>query len=464
MDQDHFIKEFQQIALVQKKIDATIAESISRNEQISQIISHMEDANGFASSVIDDIASNKIVLTENSLTIINHELRTPLVPITSYADLLLQGKFGPLTEQQREKIEIIGQSAWKLKQKIDLLLDRRILSTDVPNTNKSGHKVNELEQQNALLEKINQLLASKISEDESEIKKIKDDLKQSEHSRNEFAQTSSLLNKAIQVEEQKNLHLGRKNILIIAVAAIILCVGFASYSLYVVNLVGSQYQVSNLGKINSGGYLIQNLRGDIIDTWLSWRLVQGSAIHVGIMNGASYPEKIPLIKEVVESEESIEVDDSLLHKGPKGSTSMYYVGWQGALKKAATQPTQFYIPTKLEVVDSPRGEGEITVILTDDKSGDGYSGYTKSIADDSQNQILKSTITIYDVKNLNDQQFEAILRHEFGHALGLGHSTAPEELMAPTIITFYPYISDCDINTLADLYDGSKNSQVVCEK
>ena len=228
--------------------------------------------------------------------------------------------------------------------------------------------------------------------------------------------------------------------------------------------MGSQYQVSTLGKLNSGGYVIQNLQGDTIDTWLSWRLVSGSALHVGIVNGASFPEKIPLIREAIESEESIDVDDSLLHKGPNGTVSTYYIGWKGALKHAATKPTQFYIPTDLVVVDSPRGEGDVTIILTSDKSGDGYSGYTKSIADDSQNQILKSTITIYGVGNLNNEQFEAIVRHEFGHALGLGHSTAPEELMAPTIITFYPYISDCDIKTLVDLYDGSKNSQVICEK
>ncbi|HEY8110980.1 MAG TPA: matrixin family metalloprotease, partial [Candidatus Nitrosotenuis sp.] len=255
----------------------------------------------------------------------------------------------------------------------------------------------------------------------------------------------------------------KRTILIVSMAVLVAGVGFAVYSTYVIGFIGQQYQITNLGKLPTG-YVIQNLRGDTIDTWLSWRLVSGSTLHVGITNAAKYPERIPLIKEVILSEESIDVDDSLLHKGPPSTISKYYVGWQGALKQASTKPMEFYIPTNLVVVESARGEGEITIILTDEKNGDGYSGYTKSIADDSQNQILKSTITIYDVSSLNDEQFRTLLRHEFGHALGLAHSTAPEDLMAPIIQTSYPYISECDIDTIVQLYDDGKNSQVVCEK
>lgn len=97
------------------------------------------------------------------------------------------------------------------------------------------------------------------------------------------------------------------------------------------------------------------------------------------------------------------------------------------------------------------------------KHDDGYSGFTKSIADESQNQILKSEITIYEVDKLSNAQFEAILRHELGHALGLAYSTAPEDLMHPTIETEFPYISGCNIDAIVSLYDGGKKSEVICE-
>ncbi len=463
IESDHLILEFQQIALIQKKLKEMADSDIPKNIQVAQIIDHIESATRFSTTTLENILSNKIILTESSLSIINHELKTPLVPIRAYADMLLQGKFGDLNDEQKEKITIIDSNARQLQRKIELLLDKQMFGTHALDNNKTEFSTRELKQENILLEKINQLLTENNSRANSEIQKLNNTIIESSHQKKEVAQEKFMMSKMAQIEEQKNIHLTKKNIVTVVTAAIILGTGFTAYSLYVVDLVGKQYQVSNLGKIQ-GGYEIQNLRGDTIDTWLSWRLVSGSTLHIGIVNGETHPEKIPLIKEVAMSEESIDIDDSLLHKGPKGTSSTYHIGWQGALKQAAINPTEFNIPSKLEVIESSKGEGEITIVLTNNRNGDGYSGYTRSIADDSQNQILKSTITIYGVSSLNDEQFKAILRHEFGHALGLGHSTAPEELMAPTITTFYPYISECDINTLVNLYDGGKNSQVICEK
>ena len=116
------------------------------------------------------------------------------------------------------------------------------------------------------------------------------------------------------------------------------------------------------------------------------------------------------------------------------------------------------------MAESAKGEGEITIILSDQQSGDGYSGYTRNIADESQNQILKSSITIYGVDKLSDTQFKTVLRHELGHAFGLAHTTATEDLMHPTIETNYPYVSECDVAAIKSLYDGGKKSEVTCEK
>jgi predicted Zn-dependent protease len=121
----------------------------------------------------------------------------------------------------------------------------------------------------------------------------------------------------------------------------------------------------------------------------------------------------------------------------------------------------YNIPTELNIVTSNGGEGDIIITLSNLRDSDGYSGYTKSVVD--RNEILKSFITIYDVNNLSDDELATILRHEFGHALGLGHSTAPEDLMAPNIDMTVPYISECNIEAIADLYNGIQGS-TVCEK
>ncbi|MBS3925560.1 MAG: matrixin family metalloprotease [Nitrosarchaeum sp.] len=262
-------------------------------------------------------------------------------------------------------------------------------------------------------------------------------------------------------EKQKNYKLSKKYILTITLSAIAIAIISSAYSLMIIDLVGQEYKVTNLGNVQSG-YVIQNLRGDTIDTWLSWRLVDGATLDVNLIDGDKYPDKADIVRTVLLSNELIEIDNSLLHKGPRGTTSTYYLGWAGALA-SIKNPTEFHIPQKFNLIESAKGEGDITIKLVSQRNGDGYSGYTKSIADDAQNQILKSEITIFEVDKLSKAQFETILRHELGHALGLAHSTAPEDLMYPTIATDYPYISSCDIDAIVLLYDGGKKSEVTCD-
>jgi hypothetical protein len=208
-------------------------------------------------------------------------------------------------------------------------------------------------------------------------------------------------------------------------------------------------------------HLIEDLRGDTVDTWKSWRLV-GTTLNVNVLNAKGLSEnRIDVIKNAITSEESLEIDDSLTHKGPKGFISTYFTGWAGALKHIASKDTLYNIPTDFNVITSNGGEGDVIITLSNLRDGDGYTGYTKSVVDG--NEILKSFITIYDVTNLTDEQLGTILRHEFGHAIGLGHSTAPEDLMAPNIDMTVPYISECNINAVIDLYNGIQGS-TVCEK
>ena len=62
-------------------------------------------------------------------SMIAHELKTPLVPIKSYLDMIISGKIGQLTPQQIEKLEIVRSSADSLNKLIDDLSDVQKLDT-----------------------------------------------------------------------------------------------------------------------------------------------------------------------------------------------------------------------------------------------------------------------------------------------------------------------------------------------
>lgn len=325
------------------------------------------------------------------------------------------------------------------------------------------HKIRELEQEKSILQRINKFLTKNNVGLKKEKESLEKNLSITDHKIKELEQEKIFLSKTVKREEQKNLNLSKKHILTIAGAIVVIGLISTAYSLFVVELVGQEHRVQDLGSMKSN-YVIQNLKGDKVDTWLSWRLTEGAILYVNILNAQNFPEKAEMVKNVVLSTESYEIDDYLLGKAPKGTITKYYLGWKGALEEAAETQTKFSIPTNLVIIDSETGAGDITITLTNTRSGDGYSGLAKSIADDSQNQILKSDITIYDVENLSINQLKAIVRHEFGHALGLAHSTAEEDLMHPELKSEYPYISHCDINAIVELYNGSEKSEVVCEK
>ncbi|TBR08906.1 MAG: matrixin family metalloprotease [Candidatus Nitrosotenuis sp.] len=209
-------------------------------------------------------------------------------------------------------------------------------------------------------------------------------------------------------------------------------------------------------------YMVENLRGDTVDTWKFWKIDAESTLVVNIMNSGMVGEhKIKSIKDAILSTDTLSMDDSITHKG-LGTSSTYFVGWKGALEESSAMKTKYVIPTKFKIIESESEVGNIVIKLSALKDQDGYSGFTKSTVDG--NEILKSQIVIYDAGSLSDDGLEAIVRHEFGHALGLGHSTAPEDLMAPTISMQVPYISECDIGAVSQLYDGVTMDKTVCTK
>ena len=218
----------------------------------------------------------------------------------------------------------------------------------------------------------------------------------------------------------------------------------------------------NDNDVMKSGYVIQNLKGDTIDTFHSWDIPQERTLYVNLVNSDILDNtKIQIIKDAILSEKTVLLDDSLFHKATiSGSQATYFLGWSGALKQASQTPTKFAIPTSFSINDGSTN-GDITIILSTLESPDGYSGFTRSTVEN--NQILKSIITIYKVDQLSSAELETIVRHEFGHAVGLIHSSDPSDLMHPVIETNYPFISTCDVSAITHLYDGNANDKAVCE-
>jgi len=323
-------------------------------------------------------------------------------------------------------------------------------------------EVLELRQEKMMFEKFTNLTEA----EKDEMEKTRDEMKQKYETERQTAleqeQEKMFMEKSLEVETKEKEKAKTKYYKAIIVSVLAIAVVTGGYSMLFAELAGQQYRVEI--EPQTTGYTIQNLRGDIIDTYLSWRLVDGVTLVVNILDANRFDDEIiETIKKTILSEEVLEIDNSLLHKGPKGTTSLLYVGWQGAMSAAAKTETLLYVPAKFEVISSKSGEGDITIELSQSSNADGYSGWTNSIADASQNQILKSRVTIFDVDNLSLAALETIARHEFGHALGLAHSSDPEDLMYPIVETNFPYASECDVDAMIKLYDGGNTSEVICE-
>ncbi|MDE1829697.1 MAG: ATP-binding protein [Thaumarchaeota archaeon] len=81
------------------------------------------------------------IAKDEFLAMITHELKTPLVPIQGYSDILLGEHLGALNKNQKERIEVIRSSAASLLQLISDLLDAQKLELGQLRIKKSNNNL-----------------------------------------------------------------------------------------------------------------------------------------------------------------------------------------------------------------------------------------------------------------------------------------------------------------------------------
>lgn len=77
-------------------------------------------------------------------SMMSHELKTPLVPIKGYLELILAGKYGEINETIKSKLEIVQSNSSVLLTMITDLLDAQKMELDQLSFNKEIHNLHEI--------------------------------------------------------------------------------------------------------------------------------------------------------------------------------------------------------------------------------------------------------------------------------------------------------------------------------
>ena len=214
-----------------------------------------------------------------------------------------------------------------------------------------NQKMLDLEQEKMFYENYSKLSEDEKEKSKQEHDKIKEKYEKERQQTLETEQEKMFLEASLKVEEKQKIEANKKYYKAIIFSVVAIAVIAGVYSVMFAEIAGEQYRVQI--EPQTSGYTIQNLKGDKITTWLSWKLAQDDTLHINILNSEKYDSDIiDAVKRTIMSDEIFEIDNSLLFKGPQGTTELYYVGWKGALEKVAESNTEFYVPSKIEILES----------------------------------------------------------------------------------------------------------------
>ncbi|MBT5200515.1 MAG: matrixin family metalloprotease [Thaumarchaeota archaeon] len=165
---------------------------------------------------------------------------------------------------------------------------------------------------------------------------------------------------------------------------------------------------------------------------LSWGNIKEITVYIE-SDFEPNAQKIEIIKSVIQS---------------KLKDKENFFGWNEAITHISYK-TETQIP--IFTIINKTHKSDVIIHLTEMESSDPFLGLTKY---QLSNQTIESvSITLYDFDELDDSQVEFLARHELGHAIGLGHTTNPFDLMYPNIDSEFGLISMFDLISLSELYN-----------
>jgi PAS domain S-box-containing protein len=88
-----------------KRAENELKEALSKLQQANEELKHLDE------------------LKDVFLSNVSHELKTPMISVMGYIGMILKGKIGPLTDQQKKFLETSSRNLLKLEKRIDDLLD-----------------------------------------------------------------------------------------------------------------------------------------------------------------------------------------------------------------------------------------------------------------------------------------------------------------------------------------------------
>ena len=112
-------KELELKNKISEKVNAHLHELINKENEMN---AHLKSISEQLKNQAEKLREVDVAKEEFS-SMITHELKTPLFPILGYCEMLQSRDFGELTDEQKEKIQIIYDSAQSLLQLVQDVLD-----------------------------------------------------------------------------------------------------------------------------------------------------------------------------------------------------------------------------------------------------------------------------------------------------------------------------------------------------